>query len=91
MSLQQKKEGEKKEEHRDYWAEGESVTLRQEPNGDWKPAIPEEYHSSWWDKIQCFVGFHAWSWTLPQEGNILIITDEIPDYAKCIKCNKTYL
>lgn len=50
-----------------YWAEGENLTLRQEKDGSWKPAIPEPYYPSWLERIVCFFGYHHWTYKLAQE------------------------
>lgn len=50
-----------------YWAEGENLTLQQEKDGSWKPATPEPYYPAWWEKLFCFVGYHSWTYSLPQE------------------------
>lgn len=45
----------------------ESLTLKQEKDGSWKPAIPESYYPEWWEKLFCFFGRHNWTYKLPQE------------------------
>jgi len=38
-------------------------------------------------KILCFIGYHEWTWKFIKGT---IITEQIPDHAKCKYCVQTY-
>lgn len=78
----------------EYWHEGNSLALEQQPDGSWKPATPEKYRPAIVERFLCFIGYHSWSWRAPtREINgvrTLIIDETIPPYAKCVRCDKRY-
>ena len=43
--------------------------------------------SRWWNHLFCFLGYHAWVWSLEKYG---VCFHKIPDGARCEYCNKSY-
>lgn len=79
---------------KEFWYEGDSMTLAQQKDGTWQPAKPLPYYSSWLEKIKCFIGLHGWTWKAKTESvngqRTLIIDEDIPPHAKCYRCEKLY-
>lgn len=64
----------------------EADCLTQDANGNWIPATPEPYYANFIEKTLHFFGVHKWKYMLSSVGYVL--TDEIPDHAKCVMCGK---
>lgn len=73
--------------------EGDTFTLKQQSDGKLIPVKSSSFFS-FFSKVQCFIGWHEWTWrATTKEINgmrTLIIDKEIPDHARCSRCKVLY-